>query len=1686
MKTAASITSVKITTTLEIVGKDTLRHPLNMGESTKIIANAGEKYRIVKKHNANDVLADDVVVTKSGDNLEISYADDTHVTLEGFYSADAQLELPANDGGIHTVTSNSESLSTNESNYVYAHGNHDTLMSMTQNNQALQVAVADRISVSDLPHYAELATGVATGVATDAVIGSAAAGTTAATSTAAVAAGTAATTGLSTMAMVGIGAVGVGGGAMVLSGGSNRDTTVPVTPVTPTPTDNTPPATIAPAGFVFTDAGRSATDALSSNPTITLSLASDTATWQYSLDNGTTWSAGTGDTITLAEGTYDKQDVQVKQFDAAGNSSISHMSTTATLESSAMVQLEAIGVTNGSDGYAQTTAVGTSGAYVTVFSGTSASMYQDDSVYVQKFNADGTISGDMVELQAIGVMGLGDYGPQVTAVGTSGEYVVTFNGYDNGARFIYVQKFNADGTIANNTMVKLEVAGVATNENNDSQITSVGTDGSFVVTFLGKDTSVGHDYSIFVQKFNADGTTTNNAMVQLEAMGNFTGGDYSPQITAVGATGEYVVTFHGQDTGVAGNDTSVFVQKFNADGTIMGNAPVRLEAIGNATGGDDSAQVTALGATGEFVVTFEGQDTDNDYSIFVQKFNADGTPSGAMVQLEAIGNTTGDDYNPQITAVGTAGQFVVTFEGNDADNNYTVFVQKCNTDGTTTGAMVELLVPGVTWIGNNNPQITALGNAGEFAVTFYGRDTNQNYSIFVQKFDANGASIGGMVQLDVANADYDNNQTPQITAVGTTGEFVVTFQGIDSTGNWSVFVQKFNANGTVVDLSNAMVIDTTAPSVAITSVASTNDDTPTISGTAEVGSTVTVVVAGATYSVKPAPDGSWSVTLGGNYATNITSGTLAVNINGNNSVSVTATDTAGNVSTATTQTLHIDTTPPALIAHAAFVLSDTGLSTTDGVTSDNTMSITLASDTSSWKYSLDSGATWTDGTGTSFVLPDASYSVENIVVKQFDAVGNNSVSTMGSMVQLEATGVSKGSDGTSQITAVGTTGEYVVTFHGTDSNGDGSIFVQKFSANGTATGDMVQLEAIGVTNGNDADAQITALGTDGAFAVTFWGYDADGSDYSVYVQKFNADGTTTNNAMVKLEATGVTTMNDSSSQITSVGIAGAYVVTFQGEDINGEGSIYVQKFDASGVVSGDMVKLEATGVTYGEDLPHITSLGTIGEYAVTFAGYDADWYHYTFVQKFNADGTTTGNTMVTLNTIYDGSPQITAVGTAREFVVAYLNDMSGIDIQKFNADGTTSGSVITCKPMDVNYVDSTPEITAVGTAGDFVVTFKGIENGTYESYTYIQKYAGDGTPSTVIKLVALPESQNPHITSIGTDGSFVVTTEANDNNGQHFIYVQKYDGSSNPVGETVKIGATSMTTNVWNSGADVTAVGNDGGYAVTFEGRDSAGDYSIFVQKFNADGTLALNTDYGTIVVDAVAPIFSSLSTANVHDNITTSTVVYDAQTTEGDTGMSYSISGADMSLFALNATTGAVTFVTAPNVTTPTDTGANNVYDFTITATDLVGNTADQAVALGVTHDFTGTTVTSNGVTFILGAESVQNGKSYYFITNVNGTQYPNHDVLDTAFNGGSDTVDTTVTAGVDDARTFVSAGVTYVLPTATELLALSPSTPGGWYLSASQTSAENHSHVLIYAQSSQSMGDFQGDFLMLQVLPA
>jgi len=129
--------------------------------------------------------------------------------------------------------------------------------------------------------------------------------------------------------------------------------------------------------------------------------------------------------------------------------------------------------------------------------------------------------------------------------------------------------------------------------------------------------------------------------------------------------------------------------------------------------------------------------------------------------------------------------------------------------------------------------------------------------------------------------------------------------------------------------------------------------------------------------------------------------------------------------------------------------------------------------------------------------------------------------------------------------------------------------------------------------------------------------------------------------------------------------------------------------------------------------------------------------------------------------------------------------------------------------------------------------------------------------------------------------------------------------------------------------------------------------YSIRVCA--TDLASATYTEDFTVTITDVneAPTISTATTANFAENGTGT--VYDADASDPDTGntITFSISGTDAGLFDINSGTGVLTFKTAPNFEAPADSGANNVYDLTVTATDngTVPLNATKTLAVTVTN---------------------------------------------------------------------------------------------------------------------------------------
>ncbi|WP_205215815.1 beta strand repeat-containing protein, partial [Azospirillum brasilense] len=295
------------------------------------------------------------------------------------------------------------------------------------------------------------------------------------------------------------------------------------------------------------------------------------------------------------------------------------------------------------------------------------------------------------------------------------------------------------------------------------------------------------------------------------------------------------------------------------------------------------------------------------------------------------------------TAIGTAtavnGQWTITPTGTLAQGSHTL-TATATRDGSTSPASTALTLT-IDTTAPNAPAVTSAALTNSTAPTLAGTaEANSTVTVTVggATYTTTAAPGTGAWSVDLSSATPDSGTL----SLNANGANPVSVTATDAAGNTS-------AAGT-----QSLTIDTTAPDApAVTSAALTKAVKPTISGTAEANSTVTVTVGGATYTATASGTGAWSVNL----ATAIpASGSLGLNANGTNAVSVTARDAAGNVSSAGTQTLTIDTTAPNAPTVTSAALTNSAAPTLAGTAeAGSTVTVTIGGATYT---TTATGGTW--------------------------------------------------------------------------------------------------------------------------------------------------------------------------------------------------------------------------------------------------------------------------------------------------------------------------------------------------------------------------------------------------------------------------------------------------------------------------------------------------------------------------------------------------------------------------------------------------------------------------------------------------------------------------------------------------------------------------------------------------------
>ena len=127
-------------------------------------------------------------------------------------------------------------------------------------------------------------------------------------------------------------------------------------------------------------------------------------------------------------------------------------------------------------------------------------------------------------------------------------------------------------------------------------------------------------------------------------------------------------------------------------------------------------------------------------------------------------------------------------------------------------------------------------------------------------------------------------------------------------------------------------------------------------------------------------------------------------------------------------------------------------------------------------------------------------------------------------------------------------------------------------------------------------------------------------------------------------------------------------------------------------------------------------------------------------------------------------------------------------------------------------------------------------------------------------------------------------------------------------------------------------------------GADNKIEFSVLV----SDGSLEVSQDYSFSITNVnEGPTISTSSFSIAEGSTAIGTIA--ASDPDASSTLSYTISGTDSSKFSINASSGAVAFLSPPNFESPTDNGLDNTYNFTVTVSDgFLSSSQLIAVAVG------------------------------------------------------------------------------------------------------------------------------------------
>ena len=888
----------------------------------------------------------------------------------------------------------------------------------------------------------------------------------------------------------------------------------------------------------------------------------------------------------------------------------------------------------------------------------------------------------------------------------------------------------------------------------------------------------------------------------------------------VGTASQLVFTTQpGNGTGGSALSTQPVVTIQDAGGNTVTTATDNITLSINANPGSGSLSGTATVAAVSGVATFSGLSIDKVGTGYT--LDADGaslttvTSSTFNITVGTASQLVFTTQPSNTSAGGTMSSVVVTIQdagGNTvtgATDNVTLAINNNPSSGTLSGTTTVAAVSGVATF--STLSIDAIGSGYTLDATASGLSTATSNGF--NMLDTTPPVAPTITSLDT------NDTTPTVSGTAEAGSSVsVTVDGTvynttaDASGNWSIVVTSALAEGTYdvsvrsTDASSnstddsttdELTIDTTSPIAPTITSLDTNDTTPTVSGTAEAGSSVSVTVDGTVYNTTADASGNWSI---------VVTSALA---EGTYDVSVTSTDASSNsTDDSTTDELTIDTTSP--IAPTITSLDTNDTTPTVSGTAEAGSSVSVTVDGTVYNTTADASGNWS--IVVTSALAEGTYDVS---VRSTDASSNSTDDSTTDELTIDTTSPIAPTitsldtnDTTPTVSGTAEAGSSVsVTIDGTvyntttDASGNWSIVVTSALAEGTYDVSVRSTDASSNSTDDSTTDELT-IDTTSPIAPTITSLDTNDTTPTV-------SGTAEAGSSVSVTIDG-TVYN------TTADASGNWSIVVTNALAEGTYDVSVTSTDASSNSTDDSTTDELTIDTTSPIAPTITSLDTNDTTPTVSGTAEAGSSVSVTIDGtvYNTTADASGNwSIVVTNALAEGTYDVSVTSTD-----ASSNSTDDSTTDELTID-TTSPIAPTITSLDTN--DTTPTVSGTAEAGSSVSV-------TIDGTVYNTTADASGNWSIVVTN-ALAE---------GTYDVSVTSTDASSNSTDDSTTDELTIDTTSPIAPTI----TSLDTNDTTPTVSGTAEAGSS-VSVTIDGTvynttaDASGNWSIVVTSALAEGT---------------------------------------------------------------------------------------------------------------------------------------------------------------------------------------------------------------------------------------------------------